>query len=82
MRSAREIVIGHPERWLTNTPHFKLKRRRLFSIFWTPTVQTVPMDNGYGYGVSIELERFTAAVLQLDGRGARSSLPQNGDARY
>jgi hypothetical protein len=37
------------------------------------------MDNGYG--VSIELERFTAAALKLD-EGARSSLPQNGDAGY
>jgi hypothetical protein len=29
------------------------------------------MDNGYGYGVSNELERFTAAALQLDDHGAR-----------
>ena len=85
MRSAGKSVIGErapPRRRLTNTPHFKLERRRFFSIFWTPTVQTVPMDNGYEHGVSIELERFTAAALQLDDRGARSSLPQSGDAEY
>ena len=35
------------------------------------------MDNGYGYGASIELERFTAAALQLDGRGAQVS-PKTG----
>ena len=41
------------------------------------------MDNGYGYGVSIELERFTAAALKLD-EGVCSSLPKTGigDAEY
>ena len=35
MRSAGEMVIGErapPRRRLTNTPHFKLERRRFFSI--------------------------------------------------
>ena len=37
------------------------------------------MENGYGYGVSIELGRFTAAVLQLDDRGdSLKSPPKQG----
>jgi hypothetical protein len=54
----------------------------VFSIFWTPTVQTVPLDIEYGCGVSFELGRFTAAALQLDDRGRSLKSPPNGDAEY
>ena len=36
------------------------------------------MDNGYGYGVSIELEQFTAAALQLDDRALAQASPKTG----
>jgi hypothetical protein len=49
-------------------------------MFWTPTVQTVPLDKGYG--ASIELGRFTAPVCSMMIRWPRSSLPRNGGTEY
>jgi hypothetical protein len=60
-------------------PSLQAEAEEAFFYILAPTVQTVLLDNGYGYGVSIELGRFTAAALQLDDR-VRASLasPKRG----
>jgi hypothetical protein len=60
--------------------YFQAEAEEAFSTIWTPTVQTVPLDNGYGYGVSIELGQCTGPGLQLDDRGGRlaRASPETG----
>ena len=80
MRSVGEIVA--PAETADEHASLQAEAEEAFLYIWAPTVQTVPLDIGYGCGVSIDLGRFTAGALQLDDRGARSSLPRNGDAEY
>ena len=59
-------------------PSLQAEAEEAFFYILAPTVQTVLLDNGYGYGVSIELRRFTAAALQLDDRALAQASPKTG----